>query len=214
MGEQYHLLLQAPSFIMIHFIKTLRYQRHTQGADGFSYVCALLRQEIDPPSAAQASLLLSTPTVFYSPLRRVRDTIVPETRARYQILDALREIPFDLRTFCSHEDWSQRGSAAVRESFINAFVRDDLLETRRQIFSDARDLLKQIVAASIRGDVTVVSHSFRLKVIEALLRTRGDIEREPALIRHHILPQERTYQFGARFSVSAGEIHEATTRQP
>jgi len=183
---------------MTTFIKTLSYDTRGNGVDDFSYVTRLLLHEIDPPSNAQACFFIPADSlVLYSSHRRVSGT-VNRLSAAYIESDALREIAFDLRQFCSEREWKCRGSVAVREAFKEAFIVDKLTQKREELFGEIVEVLNKIRDEHITH---VISHSFRLKLIEAYVLTKGKIAKDPALIHLCMSSENKTYPFGGRFSI-------------
>lgn len=200
------ILCLSTSFytFMITFVKTLSYPTLPNRGDAFGYVTHLLRQEIDPPSDAHACIFIPCGrSVLYSPSRRVAETISCLSGIR-ESSESLREIAFDVSRFIDERVWRSKGSAAVRDAFKEAFVTDTLIQKRSVLFTEIDMLLKRIRDEHI--DV-VVSHSFRLKLIETYIRTKGKIVEHPDLIHRYLLSDQKTYPFGGSFSVSEEQIN-------
>lgn len=177
---------------MKQFIKTLAYQPYGN-EDVFNYVRKLLLQEIDPPSTAQASIISSAPKLLHSPLRRVAETVDIAAAQTRVVLRDLREVSFDIKAFLNEDQLLKEGSTAIRKAFIQAFVEDRLHVSRAMLAYEITGILDIVYAEE---EVDVVSHSFRLKLIEAFLCTNGKVFVEPALITRFIDPKEKTYRFG------------------
>lgn len=177
---------------MITFIKTLAYVTKPQEA-AFEYVTQLLRHDIDPPSSASASISIPEGIVFHSPHNRVVETLDTESGATYKSLRTLCEVPFDVSDELSRDQWHRSGSTAVREIFKKLFIADALLETRGDIFTDIEILIKNCREWE---NSTVVTHSFRLKLIEIYLQTRGEIVHNPLLIHEYMSSTQKGYIFG------------------
>ncbi len=185
----------------IHFVKTLKYNLNPRNTDIFDYLSKLTLQKIDPPSTARACFHVDAGIILYSPLRRVIDTLPKTENLVYICIDILREIPFDLKKLCTKNEWEEKGSNIVRQRFKDFFIRDKLPSSREQIFDEAKKILCRCFMESKFNKVTVISHSFRLKIIEAFIKSNGKIESNPKLIHEYILDNKRTYEFGGGFSI-------------
>lgn len=186
---------------MIHFRKILDYPRTPPAGDEFAYLCALTNQTIDPPTLHQHGLKMRDTVVYASPMRRSRGCIATRPDARVLCIDELKEIPFDLAALCTRTEWMAHKSAIVRERFVDAFVRDMLLTPRAVILGEVESVLHFLQKRPERS-ITVISHSFRLKVIEAYIKTHGMLATDPTLLGTFIHADTPTYAFGTGFDVS------------
>ena len=186
---------------MIQFIKILRYETKPPSGDVFDYLCGVTTQHIDPPTASFGELMLNADVIFHSNLRRAKECIHIAPSIKYIASSFLNEVPFDLRDICPREEWEHEGSVAVRRKFKQAFIEDGLLIKRSELFRE----IEMTVAACRREEktskVAIVSHSFRLKLIEAFLVTGGDIRENPLLIHRFIHDEKKTYEFGGGFTL-------------
>jgi len=190
-------------FMMITFIKTLPYQLKPKGRDVFEHLSDLGLQKIDPPTLSENPLSITADVIFYSPLKRVADTIKNRTRAIKK--ESLREIVFDMKAMCSKEEYQEYKSVIVRKRFKEFFIKDKLPVKREVIFNEIEALLKES-RFSGKKDIAVVSHSFRLKIIEAFIKTKGEVRHKPELIHKYIFDNEKTYPFGGGFSIDSKEL--------
>lgn len=186
---------------MIKFIKILSYELKPQKGDVFDYLASVTCQSTDPPSLEPGKLKLSSPTVLHSTLLRAEGCIQKKKNPEYISTNDLNEIPFDLEGLCGRDLWNKYGSVAVRQKFKEGFLKDQLLLSRKEIFDGVRRVLSICQKKSNAGDVSVVSHSFRLVIIEAYIKTEGLIEKEPALISDYISDDKKRYEFGGGFEI-------------
>lgn len=188
-------------------IKTLAYQlRGNTEQETYQRITAIGLQHIDPLSSAHASIYIPTKTVYHSPLRRVIETIQPQhnTLSRH----GLAEVLFDVRTLCDEATWCQHGSNAVRAGFVAAFIRDTLPQRRSTIIDETCNVLSEIAAQLQTGNaVTVISHSFRMKIIEALIQSQGALDKHPETLRLVLLEHKKTYGFGGFFSITSTDLN-------
>lgn len=191
---------------MIHFRKILDYPRTPPKGDEFAYLRALTTQKVDPPSVHPHGLVITDTVVCASPLRRSRECLSTPSGTAVYYLDQLTEIPFDLGELCTRSEWTAHKSAIVRERFVDAFVRDTLLIPRATVLDEVESLLLFLQKQSDRS-ITVISHSFRLKVIEAYIKTHCALATDPTLLRTFIHTDTPTYAFGKGFDVSHKEIN-------
>ncbi|MDD2785788.1 MAG: hypothetical protein PHS79_02725 [Patescibacteria group bacterium] len=189
---------------MIKFIKTLAYPLTPPSGEIFSYLCKLTSQRMDPPSLYPNTLETDSLTIFHSPLQRVVSSLNKREGQRFVVRNELREIPFKLDDLCSREEWMLYRSAIVRRRFVQFFVEDRLTLRRDMIENEIQNLLTQIT--SVNNEVTVVSHSFRLKIIEAYIKTSGGIFLRPQTLADWIMPGQKTYGWGEGFEINRDDI--------
>lgn len=185
---------------MIQFRKIAAYERTSpQGEDLFAYLDRLTIQKIDPPSLHPHELKTDAQRILTSPLRRAIEYISPHDQSRVRVLHQLRELPLSLRELCTRQEWQHARSRIVRQRFKEAFIADRLPLSRRMIEQEIRYVLAELQPWHT---TFVLSHSFRLKLIEAYIETQGDIFRYPYLIHEWINDARKTYNWGEGFDVS------------
>lgn len=195
---------------MIILMKTGPYDPHIANQTKYASVVALGRQESGPPldpakmegcfGTLDPSLLMTVDTVCCSDLLRTKQT-AEQLKAQGLIdgnipvtyTDLLREIRFDIATFCSETEYALKGSDAVRAGFIKAFIADSLMETRQEIRQRCDELLG-IIEQNKGRNVLVISHTFFLKVFSIYLERR-DLFETPQIITQYIEPQKRIMRF-------------------
>lgn len=190
---------------MLRFVKILDYDRSPIGSM-FDLLCKITLQTADPPSKHPRMLSLDQKIVYYSTLRRASECILFESDKSYIEHESLREIRFDLAACCREDEWQKQQSVIVRKRFNDLFVADRLVVSRERIYTEIIEFLRLIVSRHPSQDVAVVSHSFRMKIIEAFIRTHGELCQNPALIRNYIIPETRTFEFGKGFCATFDEI--------
>ncbi len=57
-----------------------------------------------------------------------------------------------------------------------------------------------------RKKCVLISHSFRMKLIEAYIKTDGQIEQKPELIHKYILDDKKTFDFGKGISLNVNKL--------
>jgi len=184
----------------INFIKTLKYETKPQNGDVFEYLSKLTMQEIDPPSTSDICIQTNSKIVFHSPLKRVIQTLELKSDTQYIETDKLKEILFNLKELCTKQEWEKEKSEIVRERFKTAFINDQLPIKRVIIFDEIKEVLNDCLSQDT-DNVTVISHSFRLKLIQAFIETQGKIINNPHLIHRYIEKDKKTFEFGGGFSV-------------
>ena len=180
--------------------KILSYTVYPPEGDGYDHVCRLLAQEIDPPSDHPHELALGDGLVFLSPLRRAVECIGSPS-AKVRIIEPLREIPFRLQDFCSREMFAELRSTAVRRAFVEGFVADRLLLSRRQLREDVLEIEK---LATAHPDAHLVSHTFRMKILQLYYQTNGAIFDRPELIRDILSTDTHWLAFGETLELPTG----------
>ena len=187
---------------MIKFIKILSYRLKPKNGDIFGYLNDLTSQKIDPHTNEPGKLKLKEYVVLHSTLLRAVECIHRDKNTEYIGLTDLNEIGFDLEKICGEKLWKKEKSKVVRRKFKEAFIKDDLHISRKEIFDGIRKVLLLCKAKSKKGDVAVVSHSFRLAIIEAYIKTKGEIEKKPELIHNYIFDDKKRYEFGGGFEIN------------
>lgn len=190
---------------MIKFIKTLKYETKPKNRDIFDYLCDLSLQKIDPPSTAGKFIRLESSFILHSPLRRVKETVLTSKYQQSYALNELREIPFDLAKLCSRQEWNDFGSKIVRARFTEAFIKDELELSREQVVLECEKVFNYCLSQDVKF-LEVVSHSFRLKIIEAYIDTKGELAFKPELLANYISSGHKTYEFGQGFIVQREDL--------
>lgn len=176
----------------IKIIKILKYDlKTTSRGKIYDYLCSITSQEINPTTLEKNAMKLKEPVILSSSLNRAVDCI---QRKDTLILNLLNEIPFELSQLCTQEEWFNQGSLIVRKRFKEAFINDTLLIKRHLIFEQIEDLIN--ICKKLDSEIAVVSHSFRIKLIEAYIKTKGKIKDEPDLIEGFIFDNQKTLDFG------------------
>ena len=121
------------------------------------------------------------------------------------LLDAISEVVFDIREMCSLEEWQEGGSSVIRRRFRELFIEDRLPESRQKIKADIEKVL-ELCRRYKENDITIISHSFKLKLIQAYIETRGRLMTHPQLIEDFLLDEKKTYGFVETFSFSFRDI--------
>jgi len=190
----------------IQFVKTLSY--NTKGDWG--YVDGILSQRIDPPSNANASFYFpSGSIVLHSTLRRVTETLGPNRSVHLIEMFELREVPFNLGERASGErEFQEQPSVFVRKRFKESFCSDTLFVSRVRLFAEIRAVLIRALEQK-SGQTAVISHSFRLALIDAFIKTSGEIMTNPRLIHDFIIDDKKTRGFGESFFIVRKDIIDA-----
>jgi len=187
---------------MIHFHKILKYELNPKDVNVFTYLSDVISQKNDPPSLEQNKLELIGSIVFHSPLRRAVECIRKIKGVKYIPLKELAEIPFDLNALCSQEEWGKERSVIVRRKFKKAFIEDKLLISRHEIWNQIEFVLSKCLLKNEASDISVVSHSFKLKLIEACIDSNKKIIKTPELINNYIFDDIKTFGFGEGFNLN------------
>jgi len=131
--------------------------------------------------------------VLCSTLTRSQETALL-LRPRPKPTKLLNEIRFDLGQLLSEREFNAYGSSLVRERFVQAFTEDSLLEQRVEVIRRVRALLGYLSSLE-EGDILCVSHSFFMKVLEAYIKTGGELERRSELLANFISTKRHTYPY-------------------
>ncbi|HAE36250.1 TPA: hypothetical protein DCX66_04020 [Candidatus Nomurabacteria bacterium] len=182
----------------IYFLKTAQYDLRKNKNDRYDYLCDLGLQKIDPLPLHINSLTPMTKYVINSTLKRVALSFQNSSGSIFVPSDNLREVIFDMSTMCTKQEFNKLGSSIVREKFIELFINDTLPQKRLFLFDQIRSTLEQIKLINCE-EITIVSHSFKLKLFEAYLKTNGQIESHPELIRNYIYIDKKTFNFNEGF---------------
>lgn len=184
----------------ILFKKTYSYQSSPAHGDAFEYVSKLALQKNNPLPHKQNSVLFKQKKVFHSPLRRVEKSLAETTESHYIRDEKLKEVIFDIKKMCTREEYEESKSKIIRRKFKEFFIKDQLPQKRKELFSEIEAVLKKI-RKTHENEVVVLSHSFKLKLFEAYIKTNGEIKKKPELIHKFIHDNKKTFEFGKGFTI-------------
>ncbi len=191
----------------IHFIKIKKYQLQPLLPEGeFEYISKVLNQTHDPSSLEPKSLKCVESIILHSPLKRCLECMDYSTSAQAIEMSELREIPFDIKGKITEEEWEEKRSDAVREAFVNSFIEDTLMISRKDLKAEIEKVLSMCKKMAKTKNIEVISHSFRLKVIEAYIKTNGRVFNNVQLIREFVPLKQKTYEFGEGFDIKSSDI--------
>ena len=131
--------------------------------------------------------------VYCSTLTRSIETARLHT-PRPQRTSLLNEVLFDLKTLVTEAEFESQGSGLVRQRFVEAFVNDQLLDSRAAILARVKELL-QFLKAQDQTHILCVSHSFFMKVLEAYIKTSDKLEAHPDVLAAFISSKKHTYPY-------------------
>ena len=184
----------------ILFKKTYSYRSSPTNGDSFEYVSKLALQKINPLPDKQNSVSFKQKKVLYSPLRRVEKSLVRNTEDRYVCNEKLKEVIFDIKKMCTRAEYEEGKSKIVRKKCKEFFINDKIPQKRKELFSEIEAVLKEL-RKTHENEVVVLSHSFKLKLFEAYIKTNGEIKKKPELIHKFIHDNKKTFEFGKGFTI-------------
>jgi len=184
----------------IFFRKILEYDTKKGQPDSFIYACKLLSQEVSPDSLQKGGFISLSNIILSSNLKRAKQCIKKDISLKIIFNSSLNEIPFELASNCSKSQYEKYGSRIVRRVFKKLFIEDKLMIKRRKIFREIENLLS-FIRKNFKSEknIMILSHSFRLKCIEAYLKTSGKIIQNPELMEQYIDDSRKTFNFGQGF---------------
>jgi hypothetical protein len=138
---------------------------------------------------------LSLP-IFCSSLKRGKKTALL-FGSEIKSLDELKEVRFSLRSLVTEKEFKYFGSNLVRERFVKAFMADTLID-RRSVIKQELDRLLMKLKKLPTGSYLVISHSFKMKILEIYLQ-HPDLFQNPKLLRSYFNTYKKTYNFGEGF---------------
>lgn len=162
-------------------------------APSYHYVTDLLAGLIDPETNEPNGINCGHMTVYSSPLRRAIGCIDTETATSLKTLFALREIPFDLKKYCSQSAFALFKGTAVRQAFVRSFMANDLL-IPHQVLREELELVLALKAES--EEILVISHTFRICCLMAYEQIGVDLFKNPVRIGEFIQPDQKIMDFG------------------
>ena len=116
-----------------------------------------------------------------------------------------REITFDLGKMASREKFRDQGSRVVRQRFIEAFIANTLVESRREIQDRLDRLVDRVQKLPAADNVVVISHSFLLKVLQSYL-SDGRLFERPRILARHFDPALPTFAEGGGFDFERASL--------
>ena len=109
----------------------------------------------------------------------------------------LNEVNFDLRDLVTKKEFQEGGSNLVRESFVQAFVGDALMEKRVGIKKRVDDLLN-LIKVLPGSETLIISHSFFMKILQVYTKDK-DLFTKPEMLRDYFDTRVKTFDNGAGF---------------
>ncbi len=191
---------------MILFRKILAYPLSPETRDVFTYLDGVTTQQLDPPSLHPHTFRPETHVVMHSILRRCQEALDTASGTQFISTPELNEIPFSLAALCSQQEWEREKSMIVRRRFKEAFINDRLPLSRAEIDAQLRGVLLQ---APQYTSITLLSHSFRLKLLQGFILTRGRLCAHPEEIHRVLDEQQKTFIWGEGFDATEEEIRVA-----
>lgn len=180
-------------------VKILPYSVYGEIGNAYEYVCNLLMHRVDPPSLKPSELDCRNAKVFCSPRKRALDCLNRSTASSVAVTDILDEIPFDIKPYCTPDEFKRGGSTVVRRAFIQAFVDNQLNLSRDEIQTQLEAVRKLALEHS---DALAISHTFRMKLLMIYQEIGNELFRSPEVIQYHIDPHRHILQFGESIEFS------------
>lgn len=113
-------------------------------------------------------------------------------------ISELNEVKFSLKELLTREEYEKFGSNLVRERFIEFFMEDRLMESRKQLKKRVQRLLAKL-RDSQENKFLLISHSFFMKLLQIYLREPALFE-SPEALKTYFDPYQRTFDCGDGFS--------------
>ncbi|MEK7497973.1 MAG: histidine phosphatase family protein, partial [Patescibacteria group bacterium] len=181
----------------IYIRKTFKYNPCHSGLPKYESYEAVTRQTYSPEIIMPEKHEKFDLPTFCSSLIRCVQTAKATSCGKTVELDDLREIKFSLHDLVSKKEFETDGSVLVRKRFIEAFIKDTLLESRTQTKKRMDSLLKKLKNLPDR-DYLLVSHSFYMKILQGYLCDK-ELFRKPRLLRKYFDPLVKTFENGEGF---------------
>jgi broad specificity phosphatase PhoE len=165
----------------------------------------ITKQKLSPGISSTMKLLLPSKInvpVYCSTLNRARQTatIISKSQKvnKIQKLPELNEILFSLESLLTGRDYEKYGSDLVRQRFIDAFIKDELMESRSSVKARMERLLSKLEKLP-NGNYLLISHSFFMKLLQIFLK-HNDLFDNPKLLRDNFDYRKKTFNFGEGFN--------------
>lgn len=169
--------------IMNILMKTGPYSPLKKGLSKYASICLLTIYKNDPVIDEAAMfryfsrlqkkqrLFKKIDLVVVSNLRRARKTAefivengLINNNVKIKKLGCLNEIKFSIKKICSQSEYNRYGSVIVRERFVEAFIKNELTESRKQIEKRCKKLDRLLSGEKKPQNILCVSHTFFLKI--------------------------------------------------
>lgn len=187
-------------FMKILFRKILEYDLKKNQKNSYIHAYKVLSQEVNPDSLQKEKFIPKSRIVFCSKLIRAKQCLKKDKNLKIIFTKSLNEIPFKIKIYLKKIDYEKLGSVSVRKIFKKLFIEDKLMISRNQIFIEIKKFIEDLKNNyNSEKSITIISHSFRLKCIEAYLKTEGKIINNPKLIEKYIKDDKKTFDFGEGF---------------
>lgn len=195
----------------IYMVKTGPYNPVREGMSKYQSYDTITTQQFSPGITGQKDvvnqlnieLFSGAGVIMCSTLRRCYETaqIITELLGVGVATptELLNEVKFSMYSLATEEEYQREGSNIIRARFIDHFIADTLLETRKQLFGRVQGLFNIIRESYYGKCVVCVSHSFFMKLLSTYLKDRRLFEK-PEILREYFDPTKKTFQFCESFS--------------
>ncbi len=142
--------------------------------------------------------------IFHSTQKRGLETARAFSRSQnvgdLVALKELEEITFDLGKLLSEKEFDNLGSSLVRKRITEAFIADELKESREEIKKRLDRLLSKLARIG-DGNFLIISHSFFMKILQTYFLDQH-LFNNPEVLRKHFDHTKKTFKFGCGFEFS------------
>ncbi len=190
----------------VKFIKIAKYDTKyfDESISNYKFLCDLTLQKTDVESLEKNSLKFETDVVLHSGLDRAKSCIHKvDGENEFIEMKELNEVKFDMGKMCTEGEWKNKGSKIVREKFIEFFIHDKLEISLVNLEGEIKIILEKIGEIIRLGkSVSILSHSFKLKILEAYIKSDFKLFENRNLIKDYIFSDKKTYEFGEGFELN------------
>ncbi|MBU0569972.1 histidine phosphatase family protein [Patescibacteria group bacterium] len=187
--------------------KTIKYDptfgRQFSRYDGYKFI-ALKKEDPDIEGCLIDVPPMGIKKIFHSTQKRGIETAQMFSKdlkvKNLTALKELKEITFDLGNLLNEKEFNKFGSNLVRKRFIEAFVNDTLMESRKKIRKRTDDLLEKLSKLN-GGNYLIISHSFLMKLLHVYLLDQNLFDC-PEILSKYFDTTKKTFEFGCGFEFS------------
>jgi broad specificity phosphatase PhoE len=189
----------------LFFMKIGPYNSLQKGLSKFESLKLLTLQKIDPTININEihkylpnHLISDFDLIITSNLRRSKETAKYLTKTIFKknipvfSTDLLNEVKFDISKFCSKEEYEKQGSNLIRKKFIESFIKDNLIESRKDI-KQRMDKFENLIANENKK-ILCISHTFFMKLY-IIYKKERNLFQKPKILNKYLDPNKRIFEF-------------------
>lgn len=201
---------------VIYFLRSAPYNYLIHGQNLYHSFDLVAKKIVDPPlkSGARKYFDRNVPKGVYrsNQVYTSKDQRAIQTgqfvNGNTKTLNLLKEVRYSMSNFISEQDFygldNKPQTDKARKAFVSALVGNHLEEGYNNLFKRIKILIKYISKEDFES-VTIITHGFLLKIIEAYLRD-PEVAKNPVRLLSYFSGESQTFSFCEGFVATQSQF--------